>query len=160
MRAIKAREEGISSRKVAKELGVCQTTILRWTNPKYQEATDAYKREWNRNNPHKHRQYEETHLKKNRCSSCKKPGRYKDGVVCADCKAEDRRFRRVEIQRLWNEEGMTAIEIGEALGVSRFYIEREIVLMRKAGWKIHYRLRPPPGVDKVRPGMKQGRDSG
>lgn len=160
MRAIKAREEGTPTRQIAKELGVCHTTVLRWTNPKYEAETNAYKTEWTKRNREKHREYEKKSRHKNRCISCKKPGRYKSGVVCADCKAEDRKFRRIEIQHLWNEKEMTALEIGEALGVSHAYIEREMVLMRKAGWELHYRLRPPPGVDKVRPGTKQGRDSG
>lgn len=151
LRAIKAREEGLSARQVAKQLGVCQTTVLRWTNPKYLEASEAYKAEWRKKNRAKHREYEKAYRRKFRCASCKKPGRYQEGVVCLDCKGEDRKFRRMEIQELWNDKGYTAIKIGEKLGVSRFYVEREIQLMRKEGWNVHYRLRPPAGVDKVRP---------
>lgn len=143
MRAIKAHEEGMPCGKIAEMLEVGETTVRRWVNPVFRAEQEQYKREWAKRNRHRYKVYQETRVKKNRCRSCKQPGSYKDGALCMTCRGEERHFRRVDIQRLWNEEGLTAAQIAEAVGSPYSYIKREIITMRNAGWEMKRRNAVP-----------------
>lgn len=142
LRAIEARGEGVPVKRIAEECEVSETTVIRWTTPGYAEKVAEYKRKWAKRNRAKQRGYEEKTLLKNRCRGCRKPGRYKDGALCARCQAEDRNFRRIDIQRLWNEEKLKPAEIAEIVGTTKNYVEKEVIAMRREGWDVHRRAAP------------------
>lgn len=138
--AIEARRRGVPYATIARKCGVSRTTIRRWTSPEFQRRSDEHRAAWlaRPENRAKQREYE-ARKAKGRCESCRgRMSTRKDGV-CKSCRKEAQTFRRLDIQRYWNEEQLTSPEIAERMGVARTIVESELTRMRRDGWDLAYR---------------------
>ena len=135
--AIEARKRGVSFAAIARKTGVSKTTIRRWTVPEYQARVDAQKAVWLSKPENKARLREyERRRKKGRCESCSGAmSRAFDGL-CKSCRKEAQHFKRIDIQRYWNDQVLMSSEIADRMGLTRGAIESELQRMRKDGWQL------------------------
>lgn len=138
--AIEARKRKVPFGVIAKKCGVSKTTIRRWTVPEYQAAVNVYREAWKAKPENQARQREYDRRKpKGRCESCRgEMSQRKDGL-CKSCRKEAQQFKRLDIQRYWNKENLTAGEIADRMNISRNQIESELTRMRREGWELTHR---------------------
>jgi hypothetical protein len=138
--AIDAKGRGVPMTVIARICGVSDTTVRRWTDPKYAAENVVYLADWKARNPEAQRRYDRQR-QRGRCDSCHGPlglGRT-DGGTCARCWREELHFRRVDVQRLWNEEHLTSREIAAQMRMSKEAVEQLMVRMRRDGWTLESR---------------------
>lgn len=135
--AIEARKRGVPFSVIARKCGVSKTTIRRWTVPEYQAAIDSYRAAWKARpeNRAKQREYD-SRKPKGRCESCRGQMSRRNDGLCKSCRKEAQKFKRLDIQRYWNEEQLTSAEIADKMSLSRNVIESELTRMRKDGWEL------------------------
>jgi len=127
-------KRGLTNGAIAARLGVSTTTVRRWLNPAYaaycRRVTAAHRRA----NPEKRKLWDTVP-----CPSCKKQ-RVEPGVeACRACQREAREMRWAEIEKLWNDENLTARAIAQLTGRTLSAVEGDTARMRKAGWKLRPR---------------------
>lgn len=145
------REQGATYRVIADRFGVSATTVYRWLNPDYAEASRAFSRAYKDRNREavraQNREYVRTH--KAECPECggeMNRGTGRHGGKCAGCHADDIDRRARQIEKWWAGE-WTLKQIAAELGWSVNHISRELHRLRAKGYELPYRRPVHPTAD-------------
>lgn len=143
--AHRLRKMGLSYPKIAAELGVSVTTLIKHLRPEYAEKQRQASLKWKHRNKQAVLQYDRDYMRRldvrGSCVECGGPmginKKRRDGR-CRKCVVAQKEHNWRIVQRMWRD-GASCQEIADALGWTVNHTNVQMTRMRKAGWDLPYR---------------------